>query len=240
MTRDSRALHWLQAAAIVLAIAAATITNPADYGLSPIAVKWLMLISTIVGTVAGRLGTSPLPGAHDASRSSTPSKLPVILLAVGLGGLALGGSACSGKAAPPQLPAAVASTETALRGQADKALGVLDAALDLVDEVNTAEKSVEGLMSEQMKADTRAALTSVVRTIRMAAVDIKAGVASYARLKQIVDPVLASTEQLQTLVHQLPAPAQSRFGFGQLVSALFQIVLTNLGAFSGAPVPQGV
>lgn len=62
MTRDARVLRWMQLAAVLLAVVVMTIADPAEYGLSPLVMKWIGLLSTLVGTAAGWLSTSPLPG----------------------------------------------------------------------------------------------------------------------------------------------------------------------------------
>lgn len=111
MTRDSKILPILQVSAIVLALIVANITNPLDWGVSPIALKWLGLLSTIIGTVAGFLGTSPLKGSSD-NNSVTPPRLPVVLLALTLGALLFGVS-CAGNLRV-QLVKAHQSIETAL------------------------------------------------------------------------------------------------------------------------------
>ena len=229
MTRDSKILPILQISALVLAAMVAMMTNPADYGLSPIVVKWLALISTIVGTVAGFLGTSPLRGETDPNKVSPP-KLPAILLAVAVGGALLAASGCAGRqTAPLVMPtstAAVATDDAALRAYAQKSVGVLDAALDVVREVNVAEKKVEVLMSPSMLVNTRAAMTAVTQQIITAAKAIQAGAKSFAALKALLDPVLTKVQALVELVHALPASAQNRQGFGPLVSTLLGIVTT--------------
>lgn len=65
LTRDSQLLKALQVLALVMGILANTITTPAEFGLSDIAMHWISLLAVIVGTVSGVLGTSPLPGHHD-------------------------------------------------------------------------------------------------------------------------------------------------------------------------------
>jgi tetrahydromethanopterin S-methyltransferase subunit C len=72
LTRDSRSLKALQIAAVVLGIMANTIGDPTHYGLTDTAVHWISLLSVIIGTVSGILGTSPLPG--DRSNYVTPPK----------------------------------------------------------------------------------------------------------------------------------------------------------------------
>lgn len=62
MSRDSGVLRLLQLVAVLLAVMVATITDPDAYGLSPLSLRWLGLISTLVGTAAGWLSTSPLKG----------------------------------------------------------------------------------------------------------------------------------------------------------------------------------
>ena len=71
LTRDSRSLKALQIAAVVLGIMANTV-DPEHYGLTDVAVHWISLLSVIVGTLSGILGTSPLPG--DRSNYVTPPK----------------------------------------------------------------------------------------------------------------------------------------------------------------------
>ena len=229
MTRDSKLLRILQLAAIVLGIMAATISDPVSYGLSPIAMKWLALLSTIMGTVSGWLGTSPLKG-DDEANGVKPSHLPVVLLAVALGGALSVASGCAGRqTAPLVMPtstAAVATDDAALRAYAQKSVGVLDAALDVVREVNVAEKKVEILMSPSMVTNTRAAMTAVTQQIITAAKAIQAGAKSFGALKALLDPVLTKVQALVDLVHSLPPSAQNRQGFGPLVSTLLGIVTT--------------
>lgn len=238
MTRDSKVLPVLQVSAIVLALVVANITDPAAWGVSPVALKWLGLLSTVIGTVAGFLGTSPLKGANDAN-SVTPPRLPVVLLAIALGGALTFGVSCGGAIKPAQLPsqaaAVVQSGDALAKAGADHALGILDAAGKVLNEVITVEKKVEPLMSVQMKADTRKALNAVNDQIENAAKAIKVGVRSEAQLKAVIDPVIAAAQRLATLVGTLPVPTQSRFGFGSLV----QMLLTVFGAPGGAPLPEG-
>jgi hypothetical protein len=66
LTRDSQFFIIVQWTAIVLGVLSATITDPEAYGLTPILMRWVSLLAVIMGTVAGRLGASPLPGARDA------------------------------------------------------------------------------------------------------------------------------------------------------------------------------
>lgn len=61
MTRDSKWLKVGQAAALlggILAVAG----SPADYGLSEVTMRWVLASCTILGTLTGYLGTSPLKG----------------------------------------------------------------------------------------------------------------------------------------------------------------------------------
>ena len=62
MSRDSGILRLLQLVAVLLAVVVATVTDPSAYGLSDLSMRWLGLISTLIGTAAGWLSTSPLPG----------------------------------------------------------------------------------------------------------------------------------------------------------------------------------
>lgn len=66
MTRDSLTLKSLRIAALVLGIAVAAITDPAEWGVSAVAMRWVGLAATILGTVSGSLVTSPLPGENDS------------------------------------------------------------------------------------------------------------------------------------------------------------------------------
>lgn len=253
MTRDSKLLPILQVCALVLAAVVAMMANPADYGLSPIAVKWLALLSTVVGTVSGFLSTSPLKGENDANKSNSSARLPLVLLVAALGAGGLGLMGCGGKA-PAQQPGAapttvaehvekattvIQSADAKVRAMAEHALGILDAAGDVLDEVITSEKKVEVLMSPKMRADTRAALNAVNDRIELAAVGIKAGVRTEAELKASLDPVVASAQQLASIVGTLPAPSQSRQGFGALVQMLLKIAQSSLAVFGGEPIPEG-
>ena len=161
-----------------------------------------------------------------------------MLLAIALGGALLFGVSCAGKD-PAKLPAQAATVvqtgDALAKAGADHALGILDAAGKVLDEVITVEKKVEPLMSVQMKTDTRKALNAVNDQIENAAKAIKVGVRSEAQLKAVIDPVIAAAQRLATLVGTLPIPAQSRFGFGSLV----QMLLTVFGAPGGSPLPEG-
>lgn len=233
MTRDSWLLKVLLLLSVILtAISAFT---PEYLGVSDIVAHRLTAFGAVVAAVAGFLQTSPLAGANDANKvnPSGPRSLPVVLLALALGAsLSIG---CAGNAKPLTLPtpAAIATAapdaDRQLRAYADKSLGVLDAALDVVREVNAAEKQVETLMSPSLRTSTRAAMTAVVDQIAVAAKAIKAGAKSFAELKSWLDPVLAKVQGLVELVHTLPSSAQNRAGFGPLVSSLFGIV-TNVVA----------
>ena len=173
---------------------------------------------TVSPSTLGRILTDAI---KNAARQVGPT-----LLVVTLGFGAIG---CAGKQAPLVMPtstAAIATDDAALRAYAQKSVGVLDAALDVVREVNVAEKKVEILMSPSMVTNTRAAMTAVTQQIITAAKAIQAGAKSFGALKALLDPVLAKVQALVELVHSLPASAQNRQGFGPLVSTLLGIVTT--------------
>lgn len=63
LTRDNRL--WTVLFTVGLAAAAGLIAgSPDDYGLSPVAFKWLQLLATGL-VAAGKLGNSPLAGEKD-------------------------------------------------------------------------------------------------------------------------------------------------------------------------------
>lgn len=223
MTRDSWLLKLLLLLSVILTALSAF--TPEYLGLSDLVAHRMTAFGAVVAAITGFLQTSPLKGENDGSKIK-PSNLPVILLIVALGGAVLL-SACGGKV-PAQLPAntaaVVQSADAKAKAAADHALGILDAAGKVLDEVITVEKKVEPLMSPSMKADTRKALNAVNDQIENAAKLIKAGVRDEAALKRVIDPLVASAKNLSALVATLPAPSQSRFGFGSLVQMLLSIV----------------
>lgn len=174
MTRDSKILRVLQISALVLAAMVAMMTNPADYGLSPIAVKWLALISTVVGTVAGFLGTSPLKGENDAEKvSGSSSRLPLVLLAVALGAASLsslGGCALRGAPATPNASAAsVATLEQTIKRDAIKIADEVQSVTAKIREVrNAAELANRAklLSNKRMDQIDEACLAYVAMTRR--------------------------------------------------------------------------
>lgn len=247
MSRDSLIFHPIvQVIAALAALAALTIATdpagPASYGLTPVAVKWLGLVG-ILASQLGRFGKSPFPGKKDLAKVDS-SRLPLLVIAAAIGAGALVLTGCASQRSPITLPTQAAtvvqSADAKLRSSADHALGILDAAGALLDQVIVAEKKVEGLMSPKMKIDARAAMNAVNDSIENAAKLIKVGVRSEAALKAAIDPVIAAARQLSALVATLPTPSQSRSGFGALVESLLGAVMQiTFGAFGGEPLTQG-
>lgn len=64
MNRDSLILKLGQAAA-VLAGMLALAGSAGDYGLTEVQMRWSLALLTIVGTVTGHLGNSPLKGKDE-------------------------------------------------------------------------------------------------------------------------------------------------------------------------------
>lgn len=65
-------LNIVSIAGLILGVMAATIVEPADYGLSTISVKWMALAAQIASTIAA-FYTSPAPTPAPV----TPEPLPV-------------------------------------------------------------------------------------------------------------------------------------------------------------------
>jgi hypothetical protein len=223
MTRDSWLLKVLLLLSVILTALSAF--TPEYLGVSDLVAHRLTALGAVIAAVSGWLQTSPLKGDNDTNKVK-PSNLPVILLAIVLGA-SVTLSGCGGKVSP-QLPtqtaALVQSADAKAKAVADHALGILDAAGKVLDEVITVEKKVEPLMSPSMKADTRKALNAVNDQIEAAAKLIKAGVRDEGAIKRAIDPVISAASNLSALVSTLPAPSQSRFGFGSLVQMLLSIV----------------
>ncbi len=122
MTRDSLLLKFGQAAAIVGALLAAA-SDPSDYGLSEVAMRWILLICTVVGTLSGHLGNSPLRGEGEPPKDRTvgPRSFVVLLLAAGLSLSAC--HAVRGPVTPPVTPAVPSGpTEAEIQAVRVKAL----------------------------------------------------------------------------------------------------------------------
>lgn len=105
-------LFWVGAVATLVA---QTITDPADYGLSPVAVRWIGLIGAALGLVGGKLGQSYLSKAGQDDKVDV-RKLGTLLV---IAALALGASGCSAKAPRHQTVIALTGTVTALRALQD-------------------------------------------------------------------------------------------------------------------------
>lgn len=71
-TRDSQLWNVLMTVGGIVSVVSITITNPAEYGLSPVMLKWIQLAG-VAFTAAGKFGTSPLPHTEEGSRKITPS-----------------------------------------------------------------------------------------------------------------------------------------------------------------------
>ena len=92
MTRDD--LKWSIGIVAAVIVGLATLgTSITDYG---IPASWLPLIrlgALIVGIVSGKLATSPLPGKVDADTVRVPRSVPLVLVALVLGGTLVAGCA---------------------------------------------------------------------------------------------------------------------------------------------------
>ena len=61
LARDSSLWVVLFYVGMAVVIAAGLIDNPADYGISPVAFKWIKLLSAVITALAGKAGMSPVP-----------------------------------------------------------------------------------------------------------------------------------------------------------------------------------
>lgn len=59
-TRDNPLWNWLMGIGALLLPATLLISNPADYGLTPVQLKWLQLLAGAL-LASGKNGTSKLP-----------------------------------------------------------------------------------------------------------------------------------------------------------------------------------
>jgi hypothetical protein len=73
MTRDSKLWPILQVGALAIATLAA-VTNPAELGISPVAMRWISLVNVLIGTVGGKFGNSNLKGENDHKRAKRPRR----------------------------------------------------------------------------------------------------------------------------------------------------------------------
>lgn len=90
MSRDALLLKVLNLSALLAGAAAFAFTGHAgDYGLSDLAVKWIALIATLLGTASGWLSTSPLPGKSDDNTVAGTGKFIGMLLICALAGSTL-------------------------------------------------------------------------------------------------------------------------------------------------------
>lgn len=81
-TRDSQVWNVLGIVGVLLAVFCATVTVPADYGLSPIVMRWLGLISTLLAATM-KLANSYLPGRQQVEglgKVDVTKLAPVVLL----------------------------------------------------------------------------------------------------------------------------------------------------------------
>lgn len=195
------------------------------------ALFWTSAVFALMG-LANYLKQHPLP---DDDQTINPSRIaPLVLLALLLGSVGLTGCASANLKGTLTSPAAVATSVddagAKARAVADHALGILDAAGALLDQVIPVEKKVEPLMAPSQRTAARKALNAVNDGIEAAAKGIKAGVRSEEQVRDLLAPVLKAATDLQSLVASLPAPSQSRFGFSSLVSTLVTIAQSLFGA----------
>lgn len=199
MTRDSLLLKIGQIAAIVGGILAAA-SDPSDYGLSEVAMRWVLLACTIIGTLSGHLGTSPLKGENDATKRSAGA--PMWLLPILLAG-AVTLSACGLRIGAPATPAAPGEVVSVTPEEINRAaivvanagteiLGIVDQALTLAHEV---------IPPSQLRLDINQAVGDFARAAKSSAQTAKAvltaeSLTALARELAVgVDKVLAALER---------------------------------------------
>ena len=68
--RDSMLWSCLFYIGLGVNIALPMMSNPADYGISPLLYKWLVLLNAVITAVAGKLGMSPV----ELARNQNPPK----------------------------------------------------------------------------------------------------------------------------------------------------------------------
>ena len=129
-TRDS--VIWTLGMIGAVVIGLATLSDPTAYGIPATWLPYIRLMALIVGIASGKLATSPLPGATDASKVDV-TKIGTLVLAVAL----LGSMAACG-------PKTVATAAT-ISDQFSKALviaqsGVIDAKASGVISAATSDK----------------------------------------------------------------------------------------------------
>lgn len=240
MTRDSKLWTCLRIiSALLTAIAGFALASEhgaGSLGLSQVALNWILVINSALALSAGALGNSPLPGKNDDGKMRGGGAGFIGLIAV----LALGSmlTACGDKkpvSLPANLPAASSTADEQLRIAVDRALVSLDASQDLLEEVVTAEKAVEPVMSPATKARARQILHQVNDAIVTAAVKIKRGVGSWSALRAAVDPALSQVHALVDFANTLSASESG--GLRAKVSALFSWGQSLLKLVSGAPLP---
>lgn len=246
MSRDSFLFHPLvQVITALIALAVLQISTDtggaAAYGLNPIAMKWLGLISFLASQL-GRFGNSPLAGSNDASKVKT-STLPIVLLALALGPLTLTGCATAAAAKQPislTTPAVVVSAaDQDIRAGAMKALGLLEATGNLVEKIVDVEAQLKPIIPAALHEQFRSAANTLAKQA-LATIDaIEHGtVVTWAELKAKLDPIISAAASLANVVQNLPTMTSSRFGFNNLVSVLSGVV-GQLTSVIHAPQPEG-
>jgi hypothetical protein len=141
-TRDSKIWSWSRWSALLALLASGAVDvvglgNWLGIHLSDTAAHWVTAVAVAVLWFGGTYDTSPLPGASQKSAgSSTPPKVPVVLLALAIGGLLASG--CGGRV-PPALTSANPTDAQVqeVRRDAAEIAGAVKAGIAIVGEART-------------------------------------------------------------------------------------------------------
>ena len=105
LTRDSVLLWWGKLAGLVLAAAGMLSQGGAIPAIPTYCTPYILLAAFVIGGGSAHYATSPLPGKNDPA-TIPPVKIPrtlsIILVALVLGGAALGANACSPSLTPEE------------------------------------------------------------------------------------------------------------------------------------------
>jgi hypothetical protein len=140
------------------------------------------------------------------------------------------------------VPASV-PVDQAVRAASIKALGILEAAGVLTEQVVDLEARLAPVIPAAVHRDFTASVNALAKRALSTIDAIERGaVVSWPALKAQVDPLLAMVARLVELVQSLPQMTSSRFGFAGVVSALASVLgkLQALGLFEPAPASVGV
>jgi hypothetical protein len=171
------------------------------------------------------------------------SNTPLMLFLVLIGGL--GAFACAGATPPPSvpntLPPVVDTVDGNLRAGAMKALGILEATIDVGDQALTAylEAFKTGGIPAAADQQIRAGFRKLADDVIAAVGKIKAGLREWSELRAVLQPIVDTANSLVNVVRQLGESTRVG-GWRGLVQALATMVARAAATPPGAPADFGL